>query len=164
MTADAVAFNHTAAHSALAESLKRQNKRLMEQIDLLEAELAQTEGHAANAPIFRVGLIPVLRIKIPPRHHARIYTGHGERIRITQGRRLVIALPSSFPTSIPLIFLLPLSSLQHLTITSSLLIRKPLLLLLYPPLLGISPRLFYLVFCVLHLTLHGRIRLSQNTL
>lgn len=55
MTADAVAFNHAAAHAALAESLKRQNKRLMEQIELLEAELAQTEGHAANAPIYRVG-------------------------------------------------------------------------------------------------------------
>lgn len=55
MTADAVAFNHAAAHAALAESLKRQNKRLIEQIELLEAELAQTIGHAANAPIFRVG-------------------------------------------------------------------------------------------------------------
>ena len=55
MTADTVAFNHAAAHAALAESLKRQNKRLMEQIEKLESELAQTEGHAANAPIFRVG-------------------------------------------------------------------------------------------------------------
>lgn len=54
-TADAVAFNHATAHAALAESLKRQNKRLMEQIEKLESELAQTEGHAANAPIFRVG-------------------------------------------------------------------------------------------------------------
>ncbi|GEQ75321.1 hypothetical protein CTTA_2326 [Comamonas testosteroni] len=55
MTADAVAFNHAAAHAALAEGLKRQNKRLMEQIALLEADLAQTEGQAANAPIYRVG-------------------------------------------------------------------------------------------------------------
>ncbi|WP_347626275.1 hypothetical protein [Comamonas thiooxydans] len=55
MTADAVAFNHAAAHAALAESLKRQNKRLMQQIELLEAELAQTEGHAANAPIYHFG-------------------------------------------------------------------------------------------------------------
>jgi hypothetical protein len=55
MTADAVAFNHAAAHAALAESLKRQNKRLMEQIQQLEDELSETESHAANAPIFRVG-------------------------------------------------------------------------------------------------------------
>lgn len=55
MTADAVAFNHAAAHAALAESLKRQNKGLMQQIELLETELAQTEGHAANAPIYSVG-------------------------------------------------------------------------------------------------------------
>ena len=55
MTADAVAFNHAAAHAALTESLKRQNKRLMEQIQQLEDELSETESHAANAPIFRVG-------------------------------------------------------------------------------------------------------------
>lgn len=55
MTADAVAFNHAAAHAALAESLKRQNKRLIAQIEQLEAELAQNDGHAANAPIFMVG-------------------------------------------------------------------------------------------------------------
>lgn len=34
---------------------KRQNKRLMEQIQQLEDELSETESHAANAPIFRVG-------------------------------------------------------------------------------------------------------------
>ena len=55
MTADAVAFNHAAAHAALAESLKRQNKRLIKQIELLEAELAQTEGQASNAPIYQIG-------------------------------------------------------------------------------------------------------------
>jgi hypothetical protein len=42
-TADAVAFNHAAAHAAQAASLKRANTKLRRQIAQLETALASTE-------------------------------------------------------------------------------------------------------------------------
>lgn len=54
-TADAVAFNHATAHTALAVSLKRSNMKLRQQIAQLEAAMTEIDGHAANAPIFNIG-------------------------------------------------------------------------------------------------------------
>lgn len=56
-TADAVAFNHAAAHAAQAAGLKRQVKQLRRQVTRLEQELELAHsGHtSANLPIYKIG-------------------------------------------------------------------------------------------------------------
>lgn len=58
--ANCEAANFGQVHYALAQSLKEKNQVLLDQIGLLEAALALQDGnHAANGPIWRIGLKPV---------------------------------------------------------------------------------------------------------
>ena len=52
---ESIAGLRTSTYFAQAQSLERQNKRLMEQIAKLEAELACSDTGPANLPIFRIG-------------------------------------------------------------------------------------------------------------
>lgn len=57
--ADCEAANFGQVHYALAECLKEKVQVLQDQISLLEDELAQNTGGAANGPIYRIGVKPV---------------------------------------------------------------------------------------------------------
>lgn len=52
-TADVTAANHAAQYFALAQSLRRENDRLVKQLLRMERELSRGHG-AANGPIFRL--------------------------------------------------------------------------------------------------------------
>lgn len=54
-TADIEAYNRAMTFQALSESLKRENAALRRHIDVLESELAQGCGLAANTPIYAIG-------------------------------------------------------------------------------------------------------------
>ncbi|WP_034369074.1 MULTISPECIES: hypothetical protein [Delftia] len=53
-TADVTAANHAAQYFALAQSLKRENDRLVKQLLRMEKELSNSQTGAANSPIFRI--------------------------------------------------------------------------------------------------------------
>lgn len=53
-TADVTAANHAAQYFALAQALKRENQKLVNQLLTLERELMQSNAGAANSPIFRL--------------------------------------------------------------------------------------------------------------
>ena len=57
--ANAEAHNFGQVHHALAQCLQEKNEVLLQQIALLEAELGNQTGSAANGPIYRIGLKPV---------------------------------------------------------------------------------------------------------
>lgn len=52
---DSTARLHASTYFAQAQALQRANKRLTNQIALLEAELAQSQTGPANLPVFRIG-------------------------------------------------------------------------------------------------------------
>ena len=52
---ESIANLRTSTYFALSESLKRKNKRLEDQIAVLEAELARSDTGPANLPVFRIG-------------------------------------------------------------------------------------------------------------
>lgn len=53
-TADVTAANHAAQYFSLAQSLKRENQRLVKQLLTMEQELTRSATGAANGPIFRL--------------------------------------------------------------------------------------------------------------
>lgn len=59
--ADCEAANFGQVHYALSQCLSEKVKVLEQQIALIEAELAQNTGSAANGPIYRIGQPPVIR-------------------------------------------------------------------------------------------------------
>ncbi|KEH06829.1 hypothetical protein GY14_32310 [Delftia tsuruhatensis] len=53
-TADVTAANHAAQYFALAQSLRRENDRLVKQLLIMEQELSNSQTGAANSPIFKI--------------------------------------------------------------------------------------------------------------
>ena len=53
-TADVTAANHAAQYFSLAQSLKRENQRLVKLLLTMEQELPHSATGAANGPIFRL--------------------------------------------------------------------------------------------------------------